>query len=284
MNVRTVLDILRLPSVGSLSVKGWHYGDPAVLLAKNATECFRAISRHISVTHLYISTTYGRIPRDYVYGITPLPEVQDAFETPLLDIMHPLLSLSALRDVSLDFPEHFVMACTSSDLHTISKSWPALEALHLLVSRYRGDASDFIIHHRPAPGSRTIDPSRLPDEYPHGGPLEAIAHFAHNCPRLRLLHLSAMSITEESLATTKELLDPSREPHALCTLVIPQVQLPSLRADLFEKIPAVIRAVFPRAKCTFRAPRRVGMGYERWVYADASIRCPVCQADSKLPF
>ena len=284
VNVRTVLDILRLPSIESLSVKGWHYGDPAVELARGATECFHTVSRHTSITHLSISTAYGRIPCDYVYGVTPLPEVRDAFEAPPLDIMHPLLSLSALRDVSLDFPEHFVIACTSSDLRIISKSWPELEALHLLVSRYRGDASDFIIHHRPARGSRTIDPSRLPEEYPHGGPLEAIAHFARNCPRLCLLHLSAMEMTEESLAAAKDLLDPSREPHALRTLVVPQVQLPSRRADLFEKIPEVIRAVFPRAKCAFRAPRRVGVGYERWVYADVSIRCPVCQADPKLPF
>ncbi|PIL25706.1 hypothetical protein GSI_11456 [Ganoderma sinense ZZ0214-1] len=163
------------------------------------------------------------------------------------------------RSVSLDFPEHFVLACTSADLHAIAESWHALEALHHRVSRYRGDASDFkfVIHHRPSPGAPTID---LPEEQSQGGPLDARAHFAPHCPRLRLLHLSAMEMREGSLAAVAELLGPSS--HGLRTLVVPQVRLPARRIDLFVGISELVRVVFPRAKsqCSFAAPRRVGAG------------------------
>ena len=285
VDLKTVLDALLLPSLRSLAVTGWYRGDPAAELAKGATECFRAISRHTSLTSLFMSTAYVRLPLTsaHIPGMSPGPEVQDFFEAPLLDIMGPLLSLSALRSISLDFLEHFVFACTSADLRAISESWPMLEALHLLVSRYHGDASDFMLRFHPAPGTRTIDPTRLPEEHPHGGPLEAIAHFARNCPRLRLLHLSAMELGEGSLAAVEELLGPSpRDPHGLRTLVVPQVRLPPRRIDLFAKIPELVGAVFPHAKCTFGPPRRVGTGYDRWVYDTRG--CPVCERDPKLPF
>ncbi|PIL25744.1 hypothetical protein GSI_11494 [Ganoderma sinense ZZ0214-1] len=118
VDLKTVLDALDLPSLHSLVVTGWYHGNPAAVLARDATKCFRAISRHTALTSLSMSTAYGRPPFDpsHIPGLAPRSEVQDAFEGPLLDIMGPLLSLSALRTVSLDFPEHFVLACTSADL------------------------------------------------------------------------------------------------------------------------------------------------------------------------
>ncbi|PIL25752.1 hypothetical protein GSI_11502 [Ganoderma sinense ZZ0214-1] len=187
---RALTAIMRLLVLHSLVVEGWHHGDPAAELARDATECFRTISGHISVTSLSISTDYGRLPENLntgcvMYGIADV-------EMPLLDFMHPLLSLSALRDVSLSFPVYFNLACTSSDLRAIAESWPALEALHLLVAEYRADADSFEF--------------KL---HPSGGPLEAIAHFARHCPRLRILHLSAMEMGQDALAAAVGLLGPA---------------------------------------------------------------------------
>ena len=134
MGLNWALCAMHLPSMHSLVLEGQGcYGDPVANLAERATECFHAIHRHTSITSLSISVTYTPLESRGFYTCA-LPAVEDIFEASLLDIIYPLLSLSALRDVSLSFLNDFILISTLSDLGTIAQSWPALEAFHLSIS------------------------------------------------------------------------------------------------------------------------------------------------------
>ncbi|EJF60208.1 hypothetical protein DICSQDRAFT_127907 [Dichomitus squalens LYAD-421 SS1] len=89
----------------------------------------------------------------------------------LAAIAEPLLSLRALRSVSLRF-EGYDLEYASQDVQAFSAAWPRLEELNL----------DFRVVQGPRAG------------------MDALAHFARNCPRLRGLRLPGVDVVENTLA------------------------------------------------------------------------------------
>ena len=269
-NISALLDVILLPSMHTLSISCWDYGEPAAELAKAATHCFCTIAnRHPSLSSLSVSTAPGRMspaPSRVDYRVKL---VKDTFKGCLLNLIHPLLSLSALRALSLAFPSYFDIICTPADWRAVAESLRALEAFHLRIWLYFG----FVV--QDTPGSRRLQ------ERPRGGPLDAIAHFARNCPRLRVLHLPAVELAEApgaSLATFND----DDEPHGLRTLVIPKVLLPSGRTDLAGKVAEIVRGVFPLVASAFRRER---LGIEGdWAVVESALRCWECARGSKLTF
>ncbi|TBU39945.1 hypothetical protein BD309DRAFT_968570 [Dichomitus squalens] len=227
-DLTTLLNSAHLPSLHTLSVTGWEGEDNASKLAMDAKQCFHAISRYKSITNLSIYTTYTP---QHQYGCVEddIPEVQGTFDGDLLDTMRPLLSLHSLRYLATRLPDYLVG--TESDLSLMADAWPDLVELHLIIWVYQGWSRAYI----PRP------------ERPYGGRLEGIAHFAGKCPRLRVLHLPAMEIAEESLGAVEF---PS-ETHDLQTLVIEKVLFPYGRADLAGQISELVRRVFPRVASAF---------------------------------
>ena len=269
-NLNALFATTRLPSMHTLSLTGWEYGEPAAELAKAATECFRTLAtQYPSLTSLAVSATDGRAPPSrgcVVYGI---PIVDAAFAASLLDIVHPLLALSALRSLELGFPSYFDIVCTEADLRAVAEAFPALEAFHLRVWPYFG----FAIRN---------DEDEDTPEPPRGGPLAALVHFARNCPRLRLLHLPAMEMAEKPLASLGDCDRQGCEPHGLRTLVVPRVLLPPGRAEFAGRMAEVVRGAFPLVASLFRLERLAMQG--DWAIADGALKCPDCANRSRLPF
>lgn len=186
------------------------------------------------------------------------------FEAPFLDFVHPLLSLSALRRLDLTFPKSFHVACTAADLRTVAGAFPVFETLHLnIIQRKLGSSKKETLARGP------------------GGPLAAIVYFARNYPRLRLLHLPAMEVTEGSLDMANDGEHP-REPHDLRVLVIPKVLLPPGRVDLARKVPEVVKVAFPLAAYAFR-PESTAVNGD-WAVMKDALRCPECSRGPKLAF
>ncbi|KAM5530656.1 hypothetical protein V8D89_015677 [Ganoderma adspersum] len=257
LNLSTLLNSVRLPSMHALSVTGWAYGEPAAELAQGATQCFKTISaRQTSITSLSVSASSGRMPPRRGCVMRRIPLVKDTFEAPFLDIVGPLLSLSALRHLSLWLPGYFDLECTAADLRAVAESFPAIETLHLRILSHS--------YGTPREGA---------PERPRGGPLEALVHFARNCPRLRLLHLPAMEMAEGS-PPLPELGD--FEPHALQTLIIPKVLVPPGRVDLAGKVSEIVQGVFPLAASPFRLQRLTMEG--NWAIVDGASECPECSS------
>ncbi|PIL25793.1 hypothetical protein GSI_11543 [Ganoderma sinense ZZ0214-1] len=272
-NLSTLLDTIRLPSMHMLSVTGWEHGDPVTELVKAATQCFRTLaSRHPSITSLSVSATHGRVPSSRGCIVFGIPLIEDAFPASLLDIVHPLLALTTLHRLELGFPSYFDIACTETDLRAIAEAFPALETFHLRVWPYFGFAL--------RDGSNNDPPERV-----RGGQLEALRYFARNCPRLQVLHLPAMEMTEWTLTLAESLGDrqpQSRELHGLRTLVIPRVLLPAGRVDIAGRVSEVVRGVFPLAVSPFRLERLTME--EDWAVADGDSKCPECARGSGLTF
>ena len=270
-NLSTLLGTVRLPSMHTLSVTGWTYGEPAAELAQGAIQCFKTMSaRQTSITSLFVSESYGRFPP--AQGCTaigyPILPVKDTFEAPFLDVVRPLLSLSALRHLSLKLPSYCDLTCTASDLRAVAESFPALETFHLPIWFY----PNLYSYESPLEAADIRARDR-----PRGGPLTAIAHFARCCPKLRLLHLPSMELTEESLvALCHDQGNVISESHGLQTLIIPKVLLPPGRADLVDKVSEVVKGVFPLAASPFR-PEILVME-EDWAVVDGASWCPECSA------
>ncbi|TBU60045.1 hypothetical protein BD310DRAFT_923761 [Dichomitus squalens] len=243
-NLTTLLNSAHLPSLHTLSVAGWEGEDNASKLAMDAIQCFHAISRYKSITNLSIYTTYTP---QHQYGCVEddIPEVQGTFDGGLLDTMRPLLSLRSLRYLATRLPDYLVG--TESDLSLMADAWPDLVELHLVIWVYEGWSLAYI------PRS----------ERPYGGRLEGIAHFARKCPRLRVLHLPAMELAEESLGAVEF---PS-ESHGLCTLVIEKVLFPHGRADLAGQMSELVRRVFPRVASAF-AQDQISFEKEEFYFSD----------------
>ncbi|TBU23293.1 hypothetical protein BD311DRAFT_768733 [Dichomitus squalens] len=243
-NLTTLLNSAHLPSLHTLSVTGWEGEDNASKLAMDAIQCFHAISRYKSITNLSIYTTYTP---QHQYGCVEddIPEVQGTFDGDLLDTMRPLLSLRSLRYLATRLPDYLVG--TESDLSLMADAWPDLVELHLVIWVYQGWSRAYI----PRP------------ERPYGGRLEGIAHFARKCPRLRVLHLPAMELAEESLGAVEF---PS-ETHSLCTLIIEKVLFPHGRADLAGQMSELVRRVFPRVASAF-AQDQIGFEKEEFYFSD----------------
>ncbi|TBU31046.1 hypothetical protein BD311DRAFT_795777 [Dichomitus squalens] len=134
----------------------------------------------------------------------------------LAAIAEPLLSLRALRSVSLRF-EGYDLEYASQDVQAFSAAWPRLEELDL----------DFRVIQGPRAG------------------MDALAHFARNCPRLRGLRLPGVDVVENTLAAA----DAVATPHAtLCELVIPHVVFQGTDEErLSAEMWAYIARQFPRA-------------------------------------
>ena len=286
-NLSTLLDTVRLPSLHTLSLTGWAYGDPAASLAQGATQCFRALSESatgklLSLTSLSISASDGRLPPQRGCVVYSVPRVTDTVEVSFMDLVHPLLSsrsLAGLRRLSLALPSYFDLTCTAADLRAVAESFAALEAFHLSGPHYCSCCH----HGAHNPGvqlkeahARARDPGPvlaalvLP-------PLDALVHFARHCPRLRVLHLPPMEMatTEEALAVLEAHEHDLGGPHALWALVIPRVLLPPGRADLAGRVSASIGRVFnPLVAAPFRTERLVVEG--DWAVADGASRCPEC--------
>ena len=268
-DLNALLENVLLPSLHTLSVTGWDYGEPAAELANAATQCFHTIStRHPSLSSLTVSVTPGRTPSSRSCIAYGFPTVKDTFKGALLDLVHPLLSLSSLRTLSLGFPSYFDIACTDADWRAVAESLRALEAFHLRVWSYFGFAiQDGLL------GLRL-------KERPRGGPLDALAHFARCCPRLRVLHLPAMEmgvgVAEPALAALRR----DAEPHGLRTLVIPRVLLPAGRPDLAGTVSEIVSAAFPLVASAFRQERLVVGG--DWAVVEGDLRCPECSRGSRL--
>ena len=255
-NLSTLLDTVRLPSMHSLSVIGWAYGEPAAELGKGALQCFRTISARqtspTALTRLSVSASFGRTPPSRGCVVYCIPFVKDTFVAPFRDVVHPLLSLSALRHFSLQLPGYFDFECRASDLRAVAEAFPAIETLHVRISP----------HGYGTPRKRAPEP-------PRGGPLHALVHFARNCPRLRLLHLPAMKLADGSLPDLGD-----SELHGLQTLIIPKVMIPRAQSRLAGKASEVVKSVFPLAASPFRTQRRVTEG--NWVSVDGAFQCPEC--------
>ncbi len=268
-----------LPLIHTLSVTGWDYGEPAVSLAKGATQCLHTISaKHVSISSLSVSAAPGRVPLSRGSSHFGAKLVTDKFGGRLLDLVRPLLSLSALCSLSLGFPSYFDIACTSADWRTVAESLRALEVFHLRIWPYFG----FAIQDGPV--------GRRLQERPRGGPLDAIAHFARNCPRLRVLHLPAMAmeVAEGPPGTPLAAVHhcDCAEPHGLRTLVIPKVLLPPGRtdSDLAGRVSEIVGSAFPLVASAFRQERLVVEGDWAVVDEDSASRCLECVRGSKLTF
>ena len=276
-DLNALLENVLLPSLHTLSVTGWDYGEPAAELANAATQCFHTIStRHPSLSSLTVSVAPGRTPSSRSCVAYGFPTVKDTFEGALLDLIHPLLSLSSLRTLSLGFPSYFDIACTSADWRAVAESLCALEAFHFRVWSYSG----FAIQDR----QRLQAQDR---ERPRGGPLSALAHFARCCPRLRVLHLPAMEMdveVSEGLASPRGVLhrNDANGPHGLRALVVPKVLLPPGRADLVGTVSEIVSAAFPLVASAFRAERLVVDG--DWAVVAGDLRCAECARGSRLTF
>ena len=265
-NISILFDTLRLPSMHTLSVTGWEYGEPAAELVQGAVRCFKTIStRQTSITRLSICESTGRAPpRRGCIEFESAP-VEDTFEAPFLDVVHPLLSLSALRHLSLKLPNYCDLTCTAADLRAVAESFPALETFHL---------PDWFKPYSNSWSPPQDDELRARDR-PRGGPLTAIAHFARCCPRLRVLHLPSMELTEESLIELgDEAEHAASEPHGLRALIIPKVLLPPGRADMVGKVSDVVKRAFPLAASLFRTEMLVME--EDWVVANRASQCSEC--------
>ena len=282
-NLAVFFTIVRLPSMHTLSMAGWEYGDPAAELASVATHVFHTLAtRYPSITSLSISATPGYVPPPVgcVYeGVKLVPDtVADAC---LLDLVRPLLALAALRHLSLTFPSYFDIMCTEADLRAIAEAFTSLEAFHLEIPYYESRDPWLEFTNGPLP---------VPTERPRGGPFVGLVHFARSCPRLRVLHLPAMEM--EMVAVAEEgLLDSAlavvgdeEQPHGLRTLVIPKVLLPPGRTDLVGRVSEVVGTAFPLVASVFRPERLVVEGDWAVVADDAASRCPDCVQGPKLAF
>ena len=107
-------------------------------------------------------------------------------------------------------------------------------------------------------------------ERPFGGPLEGIVHYARNCPRLRLLHLSSMWTTEKGLTRA----DLPQELHGLRMLVIPKVVLPLGKEEFSIRISEIVGSAFPLVASAFQ-PEQIDMQKNWAVMRDAPC-CPEC--------
>ena len=154
-NLSTLLDTVRLPSLHTLSLTGWAYGDPAASLAQGATQCFRALSesaagKHSSLTSLSISASDGRLPPQRGCVVYSVPRVTDTVEVSFTDLVYPLLgsrSLAGLRHLSFALPSYFDLACTAADLRAVAESFAALEAFHLSSVPHYCSCCHYGAHH-----------------------------------------------------------------------------------------------------------------------------------------
>ena len=162
-----------------------------------------------------------------------IPEVHGTYDGELMDTVRPLLSLRALRYLVIRLPSYLGLVGTESDLAMMADAWPDIEELHLNIWTYNY-------------GYGSTSTPRRPD-LPYGGSLGGVAHFARKCPRLRVLHLSAMEMVEGALAAVEL----PREPHDLRRLVIGQVLFPYESADLVARMSEFVRKVFPRVATEF---------------------------------
>ncbi|TBU36482.1 hypothetical protein BD309DRAFT_975657 [Dichomitus squalens] len=200
---------LAFPSVTHLCVRGlWEsISDslesahiPQLRSLSISTEDAQSLTDTSRLLHI-IATAYATLERlsidihayDHIVLLEdvnlPPPEPRPAGR--LADVTRPLLSLRALRNLSLRF-EGYDLGYTSDDVQAFAEAWTRLEEIRL----------DFGVAIEPRAG------------------IESLVHIARNCPRLRVLGLPGTDVVEDTLTSVGA----ATTPHAtLCELVIPHV-------------------------------------------------------------
>ena len=203
-----VLESARIPQLRSLSFKT---SIENIDLKIDTSRILRAIAAvHPMIETLSIEI-YG-----YDYSEpdldSPLPEALRR----LAPIIEPLLSLRALRQVSLCIKD-YELIYTSMDMQALSEAWPLLEDLRL----------DFDL----VSGSRAG--------------MDTLVHFARNCPHLRALELPGMEVADDMLTAAGALVDPHTNLYGLAVrhVVFQGTDETKLSAEMWQ----FIMRLFPRA-------------------------------------
>ena len=239
-NVTALLNDTTTPNLHVISLEIWQRGAPPQQVAQYVTECLTTIStRYPSLASLTVLANSGCPPLSYGYA-RKIPTVQDTFQISLLDIVRPLLTLRGLRTLTLSLPNYLDVHSSSEDLQAMSEAWPNLEALHVTIWDYftlKG------LPEHPGAGGRRA----------RGGPFAALAHFARNCPRLRMLHLPPLDATQLGVDDALQ----SDYAHSLGRLFISKlkVEAEGNSEHSTERVTEFVRSVFPVAAWVFRKER-----------------------------
>ncbi|KAH9914064.1 uncharacterized protein BXZ73DRAFT_106709 [Epithele typhae] len=176
-NIHDFIDDTNLPAVRSLSTSS------PLHRSSDALRDFPALltlipSRLPHLTKLHLHAAPNMVPEQRAFGRPPpvLPFHPNA----LHELLKPLFSLRDLVDFKLNL-EDLVLRYSSNDLRSIAATWPALHALHITFETSDGDGR--------IPNSTDGTRARL----------DALAHLARGCPRLRALHLPAMDALSETI-------------------------------------------------------------------------------------
>ena len=209
-NVDSFLANTDLPSLRSLTFSKIEHGPERLI--HDGAQSFRTLSaKHPHITSLSINcVSNAQLPFHHTYE--PLPTGGT-----LMSMVEPLLSLHALRDVRLRF-RIYLFDYTSADIRAFAEAWRDLETFQLEMVTREG------------PGCRAG--------------FESVVHFAHNCPRLRGLHLPEMQfdLDREGL---EGVVYPERA-HPLREMDVAQVVFPK-DMDLSAEMTEFVRRVFPFA-------------------------------------
>lgn len=159
----------------------------------------------------------------YVPYYPPDPSRSSPLEFTLKDVFWPLLALSSLRSVYFDFTGLAPSRCTPAILHAIAQAWPNLEKYELVT-----------------PGRQREDDAENQCR------LDSLVDFARSCPRLRVLRLPDILITQEALDEIER--SPLRPAQSLEELVVDRVAVGDNEAQpsvLVPRITGVLRRLFP---------------------------------------
>ena len=137
----------------------------------------------------------------------------------------------------------------------MSESWRDLGELHFDIWGYSGSFG--IIHRKRS----------------QGGPLESLAHFARNCPHLRILHLPSMTLSMSADAHTAD--DSPDTSRSLQTLIVPKFTVEPHSDDPANYVVETVRRMFPAAAWAFKPDKIVAI--EGWVVASDATCCLTCK-------
>ncbi|TFK79380.1 hypothetical protein K466DRAFT_606186 [Polyporus arcularius HHB13444] len=209
-HLTSFLDETELPQLRSFSAIVTQ-GGPADL-ASECASCFATLSRkYTRLTTLHVKRHRPSIP----FTHSRLAMEPALAGSSLSFIVHPLLALHELRDVSL-LLDGFIFPYSSSDIQSFAESWPNLESFRL----------EFVTQEEERAG------------------FESLVHFARNCPLLRALHLPEMELTRDALEGVAY--PEGQHPHPLRELDVAQVAFPG-GLDLSHEVIRFTQRVFPRA-------------------------------------
>ena len=206
------LEGAQVPQLRSLSMET---GIDDTQLTAETSRLLHVVAGHSRLEELYIEI--GTDDYDDPEPDLNLRLPEDHNVRRLASTIEPLLSLRALRQVSLHFYS-VQLGYTSVDVQAFSDAWPYLEELRLNFVDARG----------PRPR------------------LDTLADFVQNHPRLRVLELPGMDVVEGSFTAGA---GAPMAPHThICELIIPRVVfLGTDEARLSAEMWQFIERQFPRA-------------------------------------